>query len=101
MNDLITLLKTYPNMSITVTLAVLLEFGRFLIDESRQQFEQTIADEKAETYLKPKEVAQLLDCNPSTLWRWQRKNFLVPCKCGGKRMYRQSDIDKLLKKEEV
>ena len=99
MNELISLAQKYPNMNVTIGLAVLLEFGRFLINETKQQIEQTIADEKAESYVSPKKTAEILDVNLSTLWRWQRRNYLIPIELGGKRKYRKSDIDKILRKE--
>lgn len=39
-----------------------------------------------------------LHVDKSTLWRWAKIGYLVPIEVGGKRFYKQSDIDKILKK---
>jgi len=88
-------------MNITIGSAVLMEFGRFMIEESKRQFEQSIADEKAEALFSPKVTAESLDVNLSTLWRWNKIGYLSPVEVGGKRKYRKSDIDKILKKGET
>ena len=100
MNDLILLAQKYPNLNVTIGLAVLLEFGRFLVDETKQQLEQTINDEKAEMYFSPNKTAELLSVDLSTLWRWNKRGYLTPITVGGKRRYLKSDIDKILMKGE-
>ena len=34
----------------------------------------------------------------STLWRWAKTGYLIPAEVGGKRLYKQSDIDIILNK---
>ena len=96
MEELKNFMKTYPNLNVTIGLTALLEFGRFLIDETTLQIEQKIADEKAELYYSPKKTAEILDVNPSTLWRWNRSNYLNHIELGGKRRYRMSDVKRIL-----
>ena len=67
-----------------------------LIAEVKRELEQTIADEKAETYLSREKVAEILEVSKGTLWRWQKLNYLVPIMVGGKRRYRRSDVKRIL-----
>ncbi len=67
-----------------------------LIAEVKRELEQSIADEKAETYLSREKVAEMLEVSTATLWRWQKLNYLVPILVGGKRRYRKSDVMKIL-----
>ena len=43
------------------------------------------------------ETATELSVDKSTLWRWQRQNYLTPIKVGGKKKYRLSDVERILK----
>jgi len=52
--------------------------------------------EPVETYLSPKKTAEMLDVNPTTLWRWNKRNYLIHIQVGGKRRYKMSDIQKIL-----
>lgn len=61
-------------------------------------FEAKKVEAKSDVLLTPSEVAELLDVNLSTLWRWHRDGYLVKIYIGNKPRYRQSDIDRILKK---
>jgi len=41
-------------------------------------------------------VAEMLDVDKSTLWRWAKIGYLVPINVGGKRRYRMSDVNRIL-----
>ena len=96
MNDLNILAQKFPTMSVTIGLAELTEFGRFMINETKRQIEQSLTDASAEKYLSPQKTAELLDCDISTLWRWNKRNYLNHVELGGKRRYRYSDIKRIL-----
>ena len=85
-------------MNITIGLTELIDFGKFIVAETKAQIEQSIVDESAEKYFSPEKTAELLDCDKSTLWRWNKRGYLAPIELGGKRKYKKSDIDKILKK---
>ena len=36
------------------------------------------------------------EVNPSSLWRWRKRGYLVPAEIGGKRRYKMSDIRRIL-----
>ena len=94
--DLIKLAKEYPGLKVEISIGDLIEANTLLIAEVKRELEQTIADEKAETYLSREKVLETLDIASTTLWRWQKLNYLVPIMVGGKRRYRKSDIMKIL-----
>jgi len=94
--DILNLSKQWPELNITVRAKDLTEMVKFCVLETKQQIEQTLADASAETYLSPKETAELLDVDPSTLFRWNKRNYLNHIELGGLRKYRRSDINKIL-----
>ena len=67
-----------------------------LIAEVKQQLEQTITDQNAETYPSREKVMEMLDVSQATMWRWQKSGYLVPINVGGKRRYRMSDVKRIL-----
>ena len=97
MIDIIKICKECPDLILTVKAKDLTEMVSFCILETKRQIEQTLADASAEVYLSPTKTAEMLDVDPSTLFRWNRRNCLTPIKLGGKSKYRLSDINKLLK----
>ena len=98
--NLFHLCKEAPDITIHVRAGELLEMAEHCVSETKKQLEQIIQDSANETYLSPKKTAEQLEVDPSTLWRWDKQNYLKPIQLGGKRRYRKSDIDKILKKED-
>ena len=94
--DLIKIAKECPCLKVEITIGDLIEANMLLIAEVKRELEQTIADEKAETYLSREKVMEILDIASTTLWRWQKLNYLVPIMVGGKRRYRKSNVMKIL-----
>ena len=94
--DLIKIAKECPGLKVEITISDLIETNMLLIAEVKRELEQTIADEKAETYLSREKVAEILEVSKGTLWRWQKLNYLVPIMVGGKRRYRRSDVKRIL-----
>ena len=81
------------NISITVGISDLKEFGLSLIEEGRAMGR---AERVQETYLTPDEVAKMLGVSKSTLWRWNKNGYLKHTKCGRRPFYKKSDIDKIM-----
>jgi len=96
--NLITLAKEVPNLIVSVTLSDLFEFGEELVRNSKKQLEQIISDEASEKYLSIDKTAEILGVDKSSLWRWNKSNYLKHIEIGGKRRYRMSDINKILGK---
>ena len=96
--NVIELAKRYPGITVSVGLGELMELVNYCIQTTRRELEQMITDANTETYPSPDQVAKILGVDLSTLWRWRKKNYLVPIEVGGKRRYRMSDINKILEK---
>ncbi len=94
--NLIELAKQCPDLVVSIKLHELVEANNLLIAEVKQQLEQTIADEKAETYPSREKVMEILDVSQATMWRWAKSGLLVPINVGGKRRYRMSDVKRIL-----
>lgn len=69
-----------------------------MISTAKKEWEAAIMAKKEEKYLTPAEASKILHVNLSTLWRYGKNGYLVPIEVGGKRLYKQSDIDKILRK---
>ncbi|MEG1592699.1 MAG: helix-turn-helix domain-containing protein [Chryseobacterium sp.] len=54
---------------------------------------------REETFLTPDETCEMLKVDRSTLWRWNKQNYLKGIRIGGKVRYRKSEICKMM--EEV
>jgi len=89
-------LKEGSGISVTVGLEDLRKWHKEVIADTRKELEEIVLSDKVETYPSPKQTCEILDIDPSTLWRWHKKGYLVPIEVGGKRRYRMSDIKKIL-----
>ena len=69
-----------------------------ILKEVLLEFQQMIAEQKQERFLTAEEVRQMLGISKATLWRRKGDGTLIPIKIGGRVMYKQSDIDKLVEK---
>ncbi len=92
------IIQSGANVSITIGTNDLLQFANHLIKSTKEELENTILAKQKETYVKPDEASRQLHVDRSTLWRWNKIGYLVQVEVGGKRLYKQSDIDKLLNK---
>ena len=94
--NLVELAKQCPQVNITVTVGDLFDMVEYCIKGAKAEFE---AKNIKEEYCKPKAVENMLKVTAPTLWRWKKAGYLCPVEVGGKRFYKQSDIDKILKRE--
>ncbi len=88
-----------PQINLTVTAGDLKDFAAQLIAETKAELEQTISDNKAESYLSSEKVMEKLEISKTTLWRWKQRGYLVPVRVGGNERYKLSDIKKILEGE--
>lgn len=96
MSKLLELIEENRNIIVAVSLADLIECNEALIYRVKAELEQQITDAATETYPSAAKVAEMLDVNKTTLWRWMKSGYLVPIEIGGKRRYRMSDVKRLL-----
>ncbi len=68
----------------SIRAADLLAANEELIRRTRQELEQLVTDANTETYPSAKKVAEMLDVDKSTLWRWAKVGHLVPINVGGR-----------------
>ena len=95
MSELILLAEKYPNLNITVSLEDLMKFGEFIFNKAKLEYEK-VEEVIEEVYVTPKVAIEMLNIGKSTLYRWQKQNYLNHVAVGGKRRYRLSDIKKIL-----
>jgi predicted nucleic acid-binding protein len=93
------ILKNGVNVSITISAIDLQEVINYTITKTRMELEKVISDDKAEVYLNPSETAKLLKISSTTLWHWNKRNYLSPVEVGGKRVYLYSEIKAMLSKK--
>lgn len=58
--------------------------------------ERDEAKKKVERYLTTQDVCKSLGVDRSTLWRWNKENYLKPIKLGAKVRYLQSQINLIM-----
>ena len=92
------IIQSGANVSITIGTNDLLQFANHLIRTTKEELKSEILSKREETYVTPDEASILLHVYRSTLWRWAKSGYLIPVEVGGKRLYKQSDIDAILNK---
>lgn len=66
---------------------------------------QAEADRKAEIkaseqLITPEDAAKILCVSSVTLWRWDKSSYLKPVYIGGKKRYRNSDLQQIINGKE-
>ena len=87
-------LLNQQNIIVSITPEQLNEFATQILHGARDIYEKK---EVLEKYVSRNCAAKQLDKDLSSLHRWAKSGYLVPVSWGGRRMYRQSDIDKIMK----
>ncbi len=96
MNNIIELAKNCPDIIVNIRLSDLIEANQFLIKETQASLEKLVTDANTETYPGVDKVAELLGVTKTTLWRWDKGDYLKPVSIGGKRRYKMSDVRRIL-----
>jgi excisionase family DNA binding protein len=55
---------------------------------------------QSDKLLTVEETAEIFKVSKVTLWRWQKDGTLMPIRIGGKTRYRESDIQRLIKRKD-
>ena len=90
------LLSSGSNVTIAVNVQDLEEWTKHLISEAKRELTQQVKSKDSKTYLTAKEVCEELSINSSTLWRWDKKDYLKPIIVGGHRRYDKADVVEIL-----
>ena len=83
----------------SITLGDLVEANKRLVETAISGLERAVSAKDSAVLLTREQVMQKLNVVPSTLWRWQKRGYLVPIRVGGENRYRSTDIDKILEGE--
>lgn len=97
--DIISIAREAPGTIIAVRADDLVEANNRLINKVKADLERELAKKQEVTYLTRSMVLEKLNVDPSTLWRWKQRGYLVPVNVGGQNRYRSTDIDKILEGE--
>ena len=96
MTNITSMMENGANITVAITLEDLRRFHQEVIADTKKELEAQIAEDRGERYLSIKQVCEMLDVDPSSLWRWRKRGYLVPAEIGGKRRYKMSDIRRIL-----
>lgn len=96
MSNLNELLKSETNFNITIQKNDLIDFGKFMISEYKKELEAEIIAQKAESFLTRLETCDFLKVDQSTLFRYAKRGYLNPIEMGGRRLYKMSDLKRIL-----
>ncbi|WP_366143555.1 helix-turn-helix domain-containing protein [uncultured Alistipes sp.] len=89
-------MESGANIIVAIALEDLRRFHKEVIADTKKELEAQIAEDKGERYLSIKQVCEMLDVDPSTLWRWRKRGYLVPAEVGRRPRYRLSDVRRML-----
>ena len=92
------ILNSGANVTLTIKSTDLKEFAEHLVKKTVRSIRVSFIRPE-EDYLTIKEASQILHTDKSTLWRWHKIGYLCRLEIGGKRLYRKSDVDAILQKE--
>jgi hypothetical protein len=84
------------NFNITIQKSDLIDFANFMISKTKTELEAEIVAKNSERYVPRLETCNILKVDQSTLFRWAKRGYLVPMEVGGKRMYKMSDLTRIL-----
>lgn len=90
------LLKNCPNVTISITVEDLIDANKKLIEDVCSSMEKQIKDEDEEKLLSSDKVCEILNVSKPTLWRWEKIEYLIPVRVGGKVFYKSSDIKQII-----
>lgn len=84
------------NITVAVGLEDLMQFHREVLADVKKELEAQTAESREDRFLTIKQVCELLSIDASTLWRWRKREYLVPVSIGGRYRYRMSDVRRML-----
>ena len=92
------ILSSGANVSITVTADDLRVFLAEVAQEVMNKEKAAEAARNADETMTQKEVCKFLNISKSTLWRWERDNYLLPAgRMGRSPQYLKSDVQRIKK----
>lgn len=86
------------NISLTIKAEDLKTFAQYIITQTKKELEDYVFAQNNEQHISRERASEMLDVDKVTLWRWAKRNYLVPITVGGKKRYKMSDINRILQK---
>lgn len=99
--NLFDLLESHKDLNITINVGQLIEAIDYCILKTRRELEEELAIQRSESYFSAEKVCDMLDINMTTLWRWAKKDYLIPTKVGGKRRFKLSEVKAKLERGQI
>lgn len=100
MTQILELMQSGADVTLSVKREDLMEFGRQLIATATAETKARIKANEEDCLLSIPEVMNRLQIKDRTsLWRWAKRGYLEPVRVGKKCLYRVSDIDALIEKK--
>ena len=90
------LLNSGANISNTIRETDLKSYSEQLINSTMARVKAELESNPREVYYSIEKVCSILDVNRTTLYRWDKRDYLKSIKVGGLVRYRKSDIDNIL-----
>lgn len=94
--DIAELAEHCPDVTISIKIGDLMEANKQLVEDVRSSLEKQIRDENEEKYLSSDDVCEMLDVSKPTLWRWEKMEYLILLRVGGKVRYKLSEVKQIL-----
>lgn len=89
------LVKENPNVIIQMTAGNVAELVDSAITRAKSEFISE-PKEKEDSLISVRKASELLGVNRTTLWRYNKENYLNVIEVGGKRKYKLSDVERIL-----
>ena len=93
------ILNSSLDVNLTIKVSDLKEFMREFVEEVHNKAVNEQARKENDELLTEKEVRKLLGVARSTLWKWAKIGYLPKVEVGGRRLWRLSDIQKILNRQ--
>ena len=90
------IIESGTNFTVSIGINDLREWHKEVISSTKKELEKIVLTDKAESYPTVKQVSEMLNVNPTTLWRWNRKGYLKTIEFGGGRRYKMSEVKALM-----
>lgn len=90
------IIKTGVNLTVSIGINDLREWHDEVIKSTRKELEEAVLSDKAESYPTVKQVAEILNVDNTTLWRWNKRGYLKTIEFGGGRRYKMSEVKALM-----
>lgn len=95
--NLESIISSETEVSLMVKASDLNRFAKTLISQTRAAIEAEVTEMSSEKLLTVSAVAEMLQVDRSTLFRWSQVDYLKPIEVGGKKRYRLSDVNRIIK----